>query len=138
MQSSLEPKLVSLSGPAHSILGRLRVIEPERSFGFTARRTYWIEGVPDEAIRGHHAHKALNQAIVLLRGSATVSLRTPDRDYSLDLSRPDEALVIPAGFWREMSNFSPDALMMVYASDFYDEADYIRDWDSYVEFYRSR
>lgn len=137
MPESFEPKLVQLPGPAHSILGRLRVIEPERIFGFTARRTYWIEGVPEEAIRGHHAHKVLNQAIALLRGSATVSLRTPDREYSFNLSTSDEALVIPAGFWREMSRFSADALMMVYASDLYDEKDYIRDWDSYVEFCRS-
>ena len=138
MEKSVEPKLVKLRGPAHSILGQLRVIEPERVFGFTARRTYWIEGVPEETVRGHHAHKALTQAISMLRGSAKVSLRTPDREYVFDLSSPDEALVIPAGFWREMSNFSPDALMMVYASDFFDEADYIRHWDSYVEFYRSR
>lgn len=138
MSKDSEPNLVQLTGPVHGVLGQLRVVEPERILSFTARRIYWIEGVPEKAIRGHHAHKELNQAIVLLRGSAKVRLRTPDVDYGFELTSPDEALVIPPGFWREMSNFSPDALMIVFASEFYDEKDYIRDWDSYVEFFRSR
>lgn len=138
MAKDCEPNLVRLGGPAHNVLGQLRVAEPERILGFTTRRIYWIEGVPEKATRGHHAHKDLHQAIVLLRGSAKVNLKTPDVDYEFELTNPDEALVVPPGFWREMSNFSFDALMMVFASEFYDENDYIRDWDSYEEFFKSR
>ena len=134
---SVGPKVIELPDPAHSVLGELRVVEAERIFGFTARRTYWIEGVPEKDIRGHHAHKELNQAIVLLRGSSKVILRTPDVSYEFHLASPGEALLIPPGFWREMSHFSADALMFVFASDLYDESDYIRDWNSYVEFFRS-
>ena len=67
-----------------------------------------------------------------------MKLTTPNNDYTFHLEGPEQALVVPPGFWREMSNFSSDALMMVYASELYDEADYIRDWDSYVEFFQSR
>lgn len=133
-----EPKVISLPGPAHSVLGQLRVVEPEKMFGFVARRSYWIEGVPGTAIRGHHAHRNLHQAIILLRGHAVIKLITPEKNYTFDLGGPEQALIVPPGFWREMSSFSSDALMMVYASELYDEADYIRDWDSYVEFFQSR
>lgn len=138
MRAELNPKLVHLTGVVHSVEGDLRVVEPDRIFGFPIRRAYWIERVPIGATRGHHAHKDLHQAITLLRGRARVSLKTPDVEYDFDLTSPDEALIVPPGFWRDMSDFSADALMMVYASEFYDERDYIRDWNSYVEFYRSR
>ena len=137
MDNVASPRVVRLAGPAHSVLGELRVAEPERAFGFIAKRFYWIEGVPETAVRGHHAHKRLQQAIILVRGKASVNLRTPENDYSFSLADPGEALLVPPGFWREMSDFSADALMMVFASELYDEADYIRDWDSYVEFWRS-
>lgn len=130
--------LIPLGAPSHVVKGDLRVVEPELIFGFTARRTYWIEGVPKTAIRGHHAHRNLHQAIILLRGHAVIKLITPDKTYTFELDGPEQALIVPPGFWREMSSFSSDALMMVYASELYDEADYIRDWDSYVEFFQSR
>lgn len=137
MDNMAKPRVIRLAGPAHSVLGELRVAEPEPAFGFIAKRFYWIEGVPKTAVRGHHAHKGLQQAIILARGQATVNLRTPENEYSFALGDPSDALFVPPGFWREMSDFSADALMMVFASEFYDEADYIRDWDDYVEFWRS-
>ena len=133
----MKPFLLKLSEPFRATEGTLRALELEAELGFLPQRVYWISDVPRGAVRGNHAHKELTQFILMLSGSVTVTIKTPDSETRFALSSSNEGLVVPPGFWREMSNFSSDGLMFVFASLPFDENDYIREWSDYVSWNRS-
>ena len=89
-----------------------------------------MEGV----VRGHHAHKTLQQILVCIHGSCKIRLDNGSEKKTVHLERPYEGLYVGPGMWREMFDFSPDAVLMVLASEIYDEVDYIRDYDDFLRF----
>lgn len=111
--------------------GALGIIEASAISGFDFRRVYYLYGTDTDKVRGQHAHKKLRQVMVCLAGSVRVKLTDQNSNYEFVLDKPDKCLVIPAGCWRELDQFTPDAVVAVLASHEYDEADYIRDFGTF-------
>jgi dTDP-4-dehydrorhamnose 3,5-epimerase-like enzyme len=112
--------------------GKLSVAELGGSLPFTVRRVYWIHGTKPGVSRGFHAHKKLRQLCVCVAGSVRMSLFDGKSEESVVLDSSAKGLLIGPGLWREMHDFSPDCVLMVFADAEYDEADYIRDRDKFI------
>jgi dTDP-4-dehydrorhamnose 3,5-epimerase-like enzyme len=113
--------------------GNLSFVEGERHIPFAIRRIYYIYGLPRTAARGGHAHRALEQVILCLSGSMVVDVDEGyGIRYTVRLNRPDRGLYIPPMIWTTQTHFSPHTLYMVIASQIYDEADYIRNYDEFT------
>ena len=97
---------------------------------FEVKRVYYIFDTTPGTVRGNHAHKNLKQVLICVSGACTIACELPDgtkTEYRLDW--PNRGLLIEGSVWRQMRDFSKDAVLMVLASEHYDEADYIRDYD---------
>ena len=117
----------------HSELGSLGVVEKEHPFPLPIKRIYFLYDVPSKATRGSHAHKALHQLLIAASGSFDVTLDDGKSVETFNLRSPSEALYIPPGYWRTLYNFSSGATAVVLASAEYDESDYIRDYEEFLE-----
>ncbi|WP_191859309.1 sugar 3,4-ketoisomerase [Hanstruepera ponticola] len=115
--------------------GNLAVIEKD-VLPFDIKRVYYLYDVPSNAHRGGHAHKKLVQVLIALSGSFDVILDDGNERKTITLNKPDKGLVVPTGMWRELGNFSSGSVCLVLASDVFEEADYIRDYDSFVSMKR--
>ena len=111
--------------------GSLVAIEPGGLLPFPIRRAYYIFGTIPGVSRGFHAHRHLNQWAIAVSGSCTMVLDDGKQRLQVRLDRPDCALEIGPMIWREMHDFSPDAVLLVLADTIYDEADYIRSYDDF-------
>jgi dTDP-4-dehydrorhamnose 3,5-epimerase-like enzyme len=89
--------------------------------------------VPSQSTRAGHAHYALHQLLIAVAGSFDVRLHDGTRDERVTLNRPNRGLHIGPGTWRDIDNFSSGAVCLVMASEHYDEADYIRDFDEFLK-----
>jgi dTDP-3-amino-3,4,6-trideoxy-alpha-D-glucose transaminase len=112
--------------------GILGVAEVSKHIGFPIHRAYYIRDVPTGEGRGSHGHRALRQCFLCLRGSVRLSISKAGRTETIELNRPSQAAVVPAGCWRDLSDFSHDSVIIVLASDEYDEADYIRKYEDFL------
>lgn len=112
--------------------GGLAVAELGGALPFPVRRVYWIHGTSPGVSRGFHAHKQLRQLCVCVVGSVRLSLFDGRREESVVLDSSAKGLLIGPGLWREMHDFSPGAVLMVFANAEYDEADYIRDKAAFI------
>lgn len=110
--------------------GNLAVIEKD-VVPFDIKRVYYLFDVPSDAYRGGHAHKQLFQVLIALSGSFDVIVDDGKNRTIITLNKPDKGLLIPTFVWRELENFSSGAICLVLASDVFDEADYIRDFDTF-------
>ena len=110
--------------------GDLNVMEAQKNVPFDIKRVYCLTNMNDEA-RGFHAHKALRQVAVCLRGSCDFLLDDGTARETITLDAPTQGLVINGMIWREMRNFSDGCVIMVLADAHYDEDDYIRDYDAF-------
>ena len=111
--------------------GNIAVVE-KNTIPFAVKRVYYLYDIPSTARRGGHAHKEQEELLVALSGSFDVILNNGRESKSVTLNKPDKGLVIPRNMWRELENFSSGAVCLVLASDVFEEADYIRDFDTYV------
>lgn len=114
--------------------GQLIAVEAERDIPFPIRRVYYMYGVGKGVRRGFHAHKRLEQILICMHGSCKILLDDGKERVTVPLERPDTGLYIGNAVWREMFDFSPDAVLAVLASEVYDEADYIRDYDQFLNY----
>ena len=112
--------------------GNLTAIESGRDISFEIKRVYYIYDVPGGESRGAHAHKALEQVLVAISGSFTVNVDDGKEKKSFELNRAYYGLYIPGMIWRNMDNFSTGAICLVLASDYYQESDYIRNYDEFI------
>lgn len=112
--------------------GTIGVIEGARLLPFDVKRLYFIYDVASGAERGAHAHKALQQLIFAAHGSFTVVLDNGEIAREFVLDSPDKGLLVEPGNWRTLKDFSDDAVVMVLASLEYDESDYIRDYEEFL------
>ena len=117
--------------------GKLSVAELGGVLPFAVRRVYWIHGTKLGVSRGFHAHKKLRQLYVCVSGSVRLSLFDGHREESVVLDSSAKGLLIGPGLWREMHDFSPDCVLMVFADAEYDEADYIRDRGQFISYVHS-
>lgn len=113
--------------------GKLISLEANKNVPFVIKRVYYIFDTLPEKDRGKHAHKNLEQLIIIVNGSCEFVLDDGKEKQSIILNRPDKALYIGKNIWREMKNFSYGAKLMVLASDYYDEREYIRDYNDFLK-----
>jgi UDP-2-acetamido-3-amino-2,3-dideoxy-glucuronate N-acetyltransferase len=111
--------------------GDLSFAELNQSLPFPVSRYFLVFGVPSRQIRGEHAHKTLHQYLVAVHGSCSVRLFDGEQSEEIVLDRPESALHVPPMLWTTQYRYSPDAVLLVLASDVYREQDYIRDFDEY-------
>ena len=116
--------------------GNLTVAESMQHVPFDVRRVYWTYDVPAGESRGGHAHKQCREVIIAVSGSFTVTLDDGKCKRSFFLNRPYQGLYVKPGLWRDLKDFSSGAVCMVLASDVYMKEDYIRDYDSFINFRR--
>lgn len=114
--------------------GNLSVVEEFDQVPFHIARAYWVYDVPGGECRGGHAHKRLKQFLVALSGSFTVTIDDGTERRTFLLNHPYQGLEIESGIWRTLDDFSSGAVCLVLASEKYDEADYIRDYDEFLEY----
>lgn len=112
--------------------GNLTFIEGGRHVPFDIQRVYYLYDVPGGAERGGHAHKALHQLIIAMSGSFDVLLDDGKNKKRVHLSRSYNGLYICPMIWRELDNFSSGSVCMVLASNKYDEADYYRNYNAFI------
>ena len=113
--------------------GSLVALESYKNIPFDIKRVYYIFDTKVDVIRGLHAHKELLQVIVCLKGSCRVVLDNGSTKEQVLLDSPNRGLLIDSMIWREMHDFSADCIMLVLADKHYDESDYIRDYDEFLE-----
>ena len=113
--------------------GNLSFVEQENHVPFKIRRTYWLYDVPGGECRGGHAYKENQEFIVALSGSFDVILDDGSTKNVYTLNRSYYGLYVPKGLWREMENFSTNALAMILSSTDYDASDYVRDYDEFLK-----
>ena len=116
----------------HEVRGNLSVVEGD-TIPFEIKRVYYLYDVPSGAERGGHAHKNLQQFMVALSGSFDVVLDDGNTRKIITLNKPNVGLLIPTGIWRELQNFSSGSVCLVLASATFEEDDYIRDFDIFLE-----
>lgn len=111
--------------------GNLSVIEKE-CIPFKMKRVYYLYDIPSGAYRGGHSHKEQQEFLIAVSGSFNVILNDGVTKKTILLNRPDEGLLIPSGIWRALDNFSSGAVCLVLASGEFEEADYIRDFQTFL------
>lgn len=127
--------ITKIQFPTHTNdTGSLSFLEAERHVPFPIQRIYYIYEVADGARRGFHAHKNLRQVMICIHGSCKILLDNGTEKEIVPLTRASEGLVVEGVIWREMFDFSPGAVLMVLASEYYDEEDYIRDYNKFMSY----
>ena len=112
--------------------GNLSFVEQENHIPFKIKRTYWLYDVPGGEGRGGHAYKENQEFIVALSGSFDVVLDDGKEKHTYTLNRSYYGLYVPKGLWREMKNFSTNSVGLILSSTNYDELDYVRDYDEFL------
>ena len=95
---------------------------------------YYLYDVPSDAYRGGHAHRKLIQFIIPLSGSFDVILDDGKSKKRVMMNKPNKGILIPTGLWRELDNFSSGAVCLILASEEFDESDYIRDYQDFLNY----
>jgi UDP-2-acetamido-3-amino-2,3-dideoxy-glucuronate N-acetyltransferase len=112
--------------------GSLTVGEFQRQIPFDPLRYFIVFGVPSREVRGEHAHRQCHQFLICLRGSCAVVADDGQARAEVLLDAPERGLYLPPMTWGIQYKYSPDAMLMVFASAHYDAADYIRDYDEFL------
>ncbi|APL09791.1 TPA: WxcM-like domain-containing protein [Escherichia coli] len=111
--------------------GSLISLEYAINIPFDIKRVYYIFNTKEGVTRGYHAHKQLKQIAIAITGSCDFTMDNGKERITLTLNNPAQGLLIDSCIWREMSNFTPDCVLMILASNEYDESDYIRDYEEF-------
>jgi dTDP-4-dehydrorhamnose 3,5-epimerase-like enzyme len=113
--------------------GSLIAIEQGYNAPFEIKRVYYIFDTKEGVERGFHAHVNLKQIAIAVKGCCTFVLDDGSKKDEIKLDNPNQGLFIEGLIWREMKNFSDDCVLVVLASEHYDESDYIRDYEEFVK-----
>ena len=114
--------------------GQLVALEEFKDIPFKIKRVYYMYDTAQGVTRGYHAHKSLKQILICVHGSCKIRLDKGKEQKVVPLEKPYEGLYVSNAMWREMFDFSSDAVLMVLASKLYDESDYIRDYDEFLKY----
>lgn len=129
----MEVKMIQFQ-PHGDERGMLIALEEKKNIPFEVKRVYFMYDTIEGVHRGRHAHKTLKQVLFCPCGACTISLDDGKETSVIRLDKSTEGLLVEACVWREMYDFTPDAVLMVLASDYYDESDYIRDYDEFKRY----
>lgn len=116
--------------------GSLVALETGKTVPFDIKRVYYIFATQKDVARGFHAHKDLKQIVVCVTGKCRMILDDSKVRQEIWLDSPTKGLLISDLVWREMHNFSQDCVLLVLASEHYDESDYIRDYEDFIKIAR--
>jgi hypothetical protein len=138
-QGSLSTKILPLQlidiPTMSNAMGDLSFIESEGIVPFEIRRVYFISGIPAHAQRGGHAHKDLFEFIIAVHGALTIQLQDQEGNrHQFRLDSPSKGLLVDSLYWRELSDYDDDSVCLVLASDRYDEEEYLRDFDDFLNY----
>lgn len=133
MQHSLSPDKIEYFKDFRGTLG---VLDFNR-LPFIPKRMYWITDSSEKITRGAHAHKLLNQVFLVLSGSVTIDIFKGSEKQSFNLIAEGPILMLEPGYWRDIKLLAPASLLLVLCDREYEENDYIRDWEDYLEWYRA-
>lgn len=112
--------------------GALVVAESNKNIPFEVKRLYYIFNTQADVPRGFHAHKELQQIAFCIKGKCKMLMDNGSDKQEVLINQPNKGLKIPPMVWHEMHDFSEDCVLLVLASEHYDEADYIRDYDAFL------
>ncbi len=118
--------------------GDLAVAEQMKGVPFEIKRAFWTFNVPEGRSRGAHAHKSLRQLLIAISGSFTVNVDDGKEQKGFVLDNPRKALIVEPGEWSSEDFFSSDAVCLVLCDDVYDESDYIRDYNEFLEYIKEK
>lgn len=113
--------------------GSLIAIEGNKDIPFDIKRVYYIFNTQNGIARGMHAHTKLQQVLICTSGRCKILLDNGETKSVVELDSPAKGLYISQNIWREMYDFSEDCVLMVLASEHYDESEYIRDYSQFLE-----
>lgn len=116
----------------HDLRGNLSAGEFPAEVPFVPKRYFMVFEVPNKEVRGEHAHRRCHQFLVCPRGSVTVVTDDGTASEEIVLDSPNLGLYVPPLVWAVQYQYSTDALLLVFASDYYDPDDYIRDYDEFL------
>ncbi|MCD8296053.1 MAG: FdtA/QdtA family cupin domain-containing protein [Prevotella sp.] len=114
--------------------GNLTVAESIKSIPFNVKRVYWVYDVPGGECRGGHAHKDCLEILIAVSGSFNVTLDDGTNKTTYLLNHPYQGLFIDKSIWRTLDDFSSGAVCLVLASEYFEEEDYIREYDEFLEY----
>ena len=114
--------------------GNLIALEENKNIPFDIKRVYYIFNTNFNVRRGFHAHKNLKQVLVAINGRCKILLDDGKKKSNIELDSPNKGLLIKDTVWREMYDFSSDCVLLVLASELYDESDYIKNYDEFINF----
>lgn len=114
--------------------GNLTVAEGLKNVPFNIKRVYWLYDIPAGEGRGGHAHKQIKELLIAVSGSFHVTLDNGKEKQTYLLNHPYQALLIDTGIWRTLDDFSSGAVCVVLASDWYEEEDYIYDYNDFLKY----
>lgn len=112
--------------------GQLVALEENKNIPFSVKRVYFMYDTKEGVVRGKHAHRKLNQVLFCVAGACTIKMDDGKETTEVRLTQPSRGLLIGPGIWREMYDFTPGAVLMVLASEYYDENDYIRNYEQFL------
>ncbi len=113
--------------------GNLSVAEQLKDVPFRVSRVYWTYDIPAGSHRGGHAHRHCHEFIIAVNGSFRVTLDDGSQRQTYQLNRPYLGLLVDTGIWRTLDDFSAGSVCLVLAEDPYDEADYIYDYEEFMQ-----
>lgn len=122
----------------HDTRGNLTVIEGARHIPFDIVRLYFLYDIPSQAERAGHAHRALSQVFIAMSGSFDLHLDDGTEQRTVHLSRANRGYIVQPWIWRTLDNFSGNSVCLVLADHVYDQADYIRDHQEFLDLVRRR
>jgi dTDP-4-dehydrorhamnose 3,5-epimerase-like enzyme len=128
----LDIKLIQLKSCGDE-RGSLIALEEKSNIPFKIKRVYYMFNTTEGVRRGYHAHKTLKQVAIAVRGSCKFMLDDGAEKIEVTLNHPAQGLLIESFMWREMFDFSEDCVLMVLADQIYDEVDYVRNYDQFIE-----
>ena len=114
--------------------GNLSFVEGGRHIPFSIKRVFYLYDVAGGETRGGHAHKECSCVLVAVAGSLDLRLTDGEKEIIVNLNRSNKGVLIPPGVWDSMHNFTTGTVALAFASHQYEEEDYIRDYDEYLEY----
>ncbi len=127
-----DARLIQLPSFPTDGFGSLTVAQNSNDFPLTIKRLFYIYDIPAGSVRGGHAHYQMNEVLIAASGCFDVEVSDGYRQRTFTLRNPSTALILPAGLWRSLSNFSSGCVVLTLCDTDYEESDYIRDYSLYL------
>ena len=118
--------------------GHLVIVEGEKDIPFEIKRVFYIYGSDDKVIRGQHANRESEFVLINVAGKSKVRVMDGEGNEAIYiLNRPHTGVYLPTMVWKEMYDFTPDSVLLVLASTYYDDNEYIREYKEFAHIIQS-